>query len=203
MAVGAGVPPAEVAQAIPSGSGWFGRWRSRRAHRRSAVRLYAAIVEQARVPVLYQVHRVPDTLDGRFDMLVLHAFLVFRRLRALGPQGEQLAQVTFDRLIEDMDRNLREIGVGDLSVGKKVKVMARAFYGRVAAYQGGMDGTRDDLVEALRRNAYRGDDDAPAAGLADYVIAIARAIDALPFAVFAAAGPILVPDAPPTPVGRT
>ncbi|MCB9957612.1 MAG: ubiquinol-cytochrome C chaperone family protein [Rhodospirillaceae bacterium] len=161
-----------------------GRWRRRRDHdlRHTAGTLYRCIVERARDPVFYQEYRVPDTLDGRFDVLVMQAYLVMRRLRAAGEPGERLAQVTFDVMIEDLDRNLREIGVGDLSVGKKVKVMARAFYGRVAAYEAGLADAADDgsLVEALRRNVYRGETDTPAEALARHVRALAGEIDALP-----------------------
>ena len=162
----------------------LGRWRRRRDRglRHTAHALYGCIVERARDPVFYQEYRVPDTLDGRFDLLVLQCYLVLRRLRAAGEAGERLAQETFDVMIEDLDRNLREIGVGDLSVGKKVKVMARAFYGRVAAYEAGLAEDADDgaLAEALRRNVYRGEADVPAAALAGHVRAIAAEIDGLP-----------------------
>lgn len=161
-----------------------GRWRRRRDRdlRHTAHALYGCIVERARDPVFYQEYRVPDTLDGRFDVLVVQAYLVLRRLRAAGEAGERLAQVTFDVMIEDLDRNLREIGVGDLSVGKKVKVMARAFYGRVAAYEAGLaeDAEEGSLAEALRRNVFRGATDAPAEALARHVRALAAEIDALP-----------------------
>ena len=97
------------------------RWLGDRGKRRTARDLYGRIVDQARDPEYYASFGVPDTLDGRFDMLVLHAFLVIRRLQRGGDAGEALAQHLFDALIDDMDRSLREIGVGDLSVGKKVK----------------------------------------------------------------------------------
>ncbi len=118
--------------------------------------LHTAIVNQARQSVFYAQHGVPDSLDGRFDMLVLHAYLVVRRLKQRGPAAEALSQQLFDLIFDDMDANLREIGVGDLSVGKKVKKMAQAFFGRAAAYDAGLEpGASPDVLElALRRNVY-------------------------------------------------
>lgn len=125
-------------------------------HNPAAVALYRRIVEQARQPDFYSRHGVPDSLDGRFDMIVLHAFLVMRRLRALASKpAADLSQDLFDLLFADMDSNLREIGVGDLGVGKRVKKMAQAFYGRVEAYEAGLTATDDAiLTDALTRNLY-------------------------------------------------
>ena len=156
------------------------RWLGDRDTRRSARDLYARIVDHARDPGYYASFGVPDTLDGRFDMLVLHACLVLRRLKTGGGAGETLAQHLFDVLIDDMDRSLREIGVGDLSVGKKVKGMARAFYGRAAAYEAALPAGPAAVAEALRRNVYRGDDGGRADDLADRVLALADAVDAQP-----------------------
>jgi cytochrome b pre-mRNA-processing protein 3 len=117
--------------------------------------LYDAIVAQARRPEFYLQAAVPDTIDGRFDLLALHAFLVLHRLRAEGDRTADLAQALFDLMFADMDQNLRELGVGDLSVGRKVKGMARALYGRIAAYEPGLDDAAV-LTEALGRNLYRG-----------------------------------------------
>ncbi|MEK9968272.1 MAG: ubiquinol-cytochrome C chaperone family protein [Ferrovibrio sp.] len=118
--------------------------------------LYRRIVEQARQPDFYSRHGVPDSLDGRFDMIVLHSFLVMRRLRAIGSKAaDDLSQDLFDLLFADMDVNLREIGVGDLGVGKRVKKMAQAFYGRVEAYEEGLTATDDGILsDALGRNLY-------------------------------------------------
>jgi cytochrome b pre-mRNA-processing protein 3 len=121
-----------------------------------AVALYRQIVAQARQPVFYRDHAVPDTLDGRFDMIVLHAFLVMRRLKQIaGPEAQKVSQDLFDLLFADMDSNLREIGVGDLGVGKRVKKMAQAFYGRVEAYEAGLGAVDPAVLEqALARNLY-------------------------------------------------
>lgn len=117
--------------------------------------LYNQIVAQARQPVFYSQLAVPDSLDGRFDMIVLHAILVMRRLGQIGEEGRKLSQSLFDLLFADMDSSLREIGVGDLSVGKKVKAMGQAFYGRAEAYETALRaGTEEALATALARNLY-------------------------------------------------
>lgn len=117
--------------------------------------LYRAIVAQARKSDFYSRFGVPDTLDGRFDMIILHAFLVMRRLGRIGGEGPALSQALFDLLFADMDNSLREIGVGDLSVGKKVKLMAQAFYGRVEAYEAGLKASDPAVLRmALTRNLY-------------------------------------------------
>jgi cytochrome b pre-mRNA-processing protein 3 len=102
-------------------------------HAVPADRLYGAAVAQARNPAFYVECRVPDTLDGRFDLIVLHLCLLIRRLRREGETGATLAQALFDTTFDDMDRSLREMGVGDLGVGRRVKAMASAFYGRATA----------------------------------------------------------------------
>src|SRR5271166_5584648 len=105
------------------------RWLGRSATRRHAASLYGSLVEHARAPALYAEGGVPDSLDGRFESIALHVFLALRRLRHGGDAEAPLGQALFDRMFEDMDGSLREIGVGDLSVGVKVKEMARALYG--------------------------------------------------------------------------
>lgn len=114
--------------------------------------LYEAIVERARDPAFYREGGVPDSLDGRFELILLHAVLVMRRLKAEGAAAAELSQQLFDIMFADMDQNLREMGVGDLSVGKKVKKMVQAFYGRIAAYEAGLAAGEDSLAEALGRN---------------------------------------------------
>lgn len=125
----------------------------RRQREQAARTLYGAIVEQARLPRFYEAWGVPDTLDGRFDMVVLHAWMVMRRLGGV-EGGKDLAQDLFDLMFADMDHNLREIGVSDLAVGGKVKAMAKAFYGRCAAYDQGLASSPADLEAALARNLY-------------------------------------------------
>jgi cytochrome b pre-mRNA-processing protein 3 len=118
----------------------------------SAARLYDAIVTQARQPAFYAAGGVPDSIDGRFEMIALHGYLVLRRLRGAGEAAETLAQALVDRLFADMDASLREMGAGDLGVGKRVKRIATAFYGRIAAYEAGEK--QGAMQEALARNLF-------------------------------------------------
>ncbi|MGH7001015.1 MAG: ubiquinol-cytochrome C chaperone family protein [Stellaceae bacterium] len=148
---------------------------------RTAVQaLYGAIVAAARNPAFYADWGVPDTLDGRFELIALHAFLAIRRLKQ-SADSAAYAQALFDTMFADLDRNLREMGVGDLSVGRQVKTMAKAFYGRVVAYERGLAGS-DSLEDALRRNLYGTavPDAAQLAAAAAYVRRQARALDAAP-----------------------
>lgn len=144
-------------------------------------RLYDAVVDQARSPVFYSEFGVADHLEGRFDLLVLHLHLVIRRLSASGEKrAADMSQMLFDTFFHDMDRTLRAIGVGDMSVGKKVKDMIRAYYGRCAVYEEALAG-RSDLEAAITRNVYGGTDDAPhAAELSAYVVRAREAIDGMP-----------------------
>lgn len=160
---------------------------AKRKHGDAAHALYAAAVSQARKPTFYSDLGVPDSLDGRFDLITVHAFLIINRLKQISeenPTAEELSQVMFDVMFADMDRSLREMGVGDLGVGKRVKAMARAFFGRVAAYEAGLAEGGDALEQALARNLYRGEPPAPEklAAMADYVQAQYQALHAIPAA---------------------
>ncbi len=112
--------------------------------------LYAACVDQARQVEFYQDLQVADTIDGRFDLLLLHVFLLMYRLHEAGALKQQL----FDLMFADMDRNLREMGVGDMSVGKKIRPMISAFYGRGKAYQKALGESDGALAATLGRNLY-------------------------------------------------
>ncbi|HYD06840.1 MAG TPA: ubiquinol-cytochrome C chaperone family protein [Reyranella sp.] len=120
-----------------------------------ALRLYSRTAERARDPQLFDVCGIPDTLDGRFDALALHAALVIDRLRR-EPDGAALAQAFFDAMFRHLDLTLREIGVQDLGVGRRIKIMAEGFHGRALAYRQALEGGTTPLVEVLRRNAYGG-----------------------------------------------
>jgi cytochrome b pre-mRNA-processing protein 3 len=117
-----------------------------------ATRLYDAIVSQARRPDFYAAGGVPDSIDGRFEMIALHAYLVLRRLRAVGGAAEPLAQALVDALFADLDASLREMGAGDLGVGRRVKRMATAFYGRIGAYEASEN--KGGMQQALARNLF-------------------------------------------------
>ena len=148
----------------------FGLLGSRR-HERAGFALYTRSVEAARDPLYFERLGVPDTMDGRFDLIGLFAALTIRRLRLAGPPGPKLAQAVFDAMFADLDFTLREMGVGDLSVAKRMREMWEAFHGRALAYDAPL--TQADhvaLAEALGRNVWRG---APPAGAAD---ALARAV---------------------------
>ncbi len=116
--------------------------------------LYMAIVAQARQSGFYEYLGVPDTLDGRFELIVVHTVMVLRSLRGAGSKGKAIAQALFDHMFADMDRNLRELGAGDLGVGRRVKRMATAFYGRAEVYEKGLDGPKGLLEDAVTRNVY-------------------------------------------------
>lgn len=153
---------------------------SRSDDRQAARKLYLGVVAQARDPVFYAELGVPDTVDGRFDMIALHAWLVMRRLKPESAAAARVSQALFDVLFDDMDRSLRETGAGDLGVGRRVKTMAKAFYGRIAAYDEGLAGDEDALAAALGRNLYRGADPGAArlAAVAGYIRCEAAALEA-------------------------
>jgi cytochrome b pre-mRNA-processing protein 3 len=117
--------------------------------------LYGAIVAQARAPSFYAAYLVPDTVQGRFDMIVLHLALVLRRLRRETAELKGLGQGVFDLFCTDMDHSLREMGVGDLAVPKKMRRLGEAFYGRALAYDRALDAQNGDLLaHALARNVF-------------------------------------------------
>ena len=115
--------------------------------------LFEAVRRRSRNPELFGDTRIPDTVEGRFESLVLHAALVMRRLRVEGEAGEVAAQHLFDVLFDDMDAALRELGVGDLIVGKRIRKMGEAFYGRARAYDAAIASENDaELEETIARN---------------------------------------------------
>lgn len=138
----------------------------KKPHEKGAEQLYVALVEQARAPRLYAELGVEDTLDGRFDLISLYVLFMIRRVRlgeggGVKPKGrEKFAQALFDTMLLDFDRNLREMGVGDLSIDKRMKKIGAAVYGRAKAYDEAMaSGDQNVLAECLHRNLYRDSDD--------------------------------------------
>ena len=153
----------------------FGLLGSRR-HERAGFALYTRSVEAAREPVYFERLGVPDTLDGRFDLIGLFAALTIRRLRNAPPPGARLAQAVFDAMFADLDFTLREMGVGDLSVARRMREMWEAFHGRALAYDAPLtEADHTKLAEALGRNVWRG---APPAGAADALAHAAMQQDA-------------------------
>jgi cytochrome b pre-mRNA-processing protein 3 len=131
----------------------------RRQRERVGFALYGAAVAAAREPFFYLRLGVPDTLDGRFDMVALHVALLVRRLLSETEPGPSLAQAVFDAMFSDMDVTLRELGVGDLSVGRRVRAMWEGFHGRAKAYGQALGaGDVGSLTAALVRNVWRGAD---------------------------------------------
>jgi cytochrome b pre-mRNA-processing protein 3 len=145
----------------------------------AAASLYGQAVAQAREPGFYGAGGVPDTLDGRFDMVCLHVFLVLRRLKRDGDAGVELGQRLFDRMFADLEMNMRELGVSDYGIGHRVKAMAAAFYGRIAAYEEGLAGGEAALRQALARNLFgtAEPDSATLERTARYVAAAAASLD--------------------------
>jgi len=117
--------------------------------------LYGTIVAQARLPVFYQTYGVPDTVNGRLEMIMLHAVLFLRRLEGEAAPIRALGQGLFDRFCRDMDDSMREMGVGDLAVPRSMRRIGEAFYGRQAAYRVALEAPSDEpLAAALARNVF-------------------------------------------------
>ncbi len=134
--------------------------------------LYGTVMAQSRDPYFYAQLGVPDTFEGRFDLLVLHTYLVNSRLRGGGEVAQALSQDLFDHMFRDMDHVLREIGVGDMGISKRIQKMASKFYGRTDAYERALDEeTEAPLRDALTRNVYTGLEPEPVhvTALASYV----------------------------------
>jgi cytochrome b pre-mRNA-processing protein 3 len=142
----------------------------------SIASVYGTIVAQARAAPFYRIYGVPDTVNGRFEMIVLHAVLVLRRLEAEPAPIRRLGQAIFDRFCGDMDASLREMGAGDLAVPAKMRKIGEAFYGRQAAYGAALAAPgREPLIAALARNVFGSETgtELGAIRLATYVRAVA------------------------------
>ncbi|MCA8890133.1 MAG: hypothetical protein KDA46_14960 [Parvularculaceae bacterium] len=124
-------------------------------HKIQAESLYSAVVDESRLAVFYREGGAPDTPEGRFEMLALHMFLTLGRLRAEDGGAKDLADAVQKEFFDNLENSLREMGVGDLVVGKKLRKMAEAFYGRAKAYQNGVDADDDAvLADAISRNIF-------------------------------------------------
>jgi cytochrome b pre-mRNA-processing protein 3 len=161
----------------------------------SVERVYAAIVAASRAPSLYADMGVPDTVMGRFESLALTLSLTLRRLKQLPPPADGLSQELVDRFFAGLDSAMREIGIGDVSVPKKVKKLGQAFYGRLGAYDNALadDAAADDLEKALARNVLEmPEKPGLAAALARHVRAQSRALDLAGFEDILAGQPFAV-----------
>lgn len=133
--------------------------------------IYNAIVAQSRRPVFYAEWGAPDTMTGRFDMISLHAALVFRRLRSSEKLTRDFSQNVFDCFFKDMDRSLREMGVGDLSVGKRIEKMGSLFYGMLTNLSSALEtGEREAVIGFISRNFHDGHIHPEADKFADYIL---------------------------------
>lgn len=124
----------------------------------NAVRkIYSIIVAQSRQPIFYSDWKIPDTVNGRFDLISLHMCLVLRRLKASDDVDRKFSQALFDLFFLDMDRSLREMGAGDMAVPKRIQKMGELFYGMLESLNNALDeGDNDALAQSLERNVYDG-----------------------------------------------
>ena len=148
-----------------------------RPQARQAEALYALVVDQARQPAFYTTLGTPDRIDARFELYTLHVLLLLMRLRAEGERGADIGQRLFDVYLSALDDSLRELGVGDLSVAKKMRKLGEALYGRMKAYETPLEaGNSDGLALALAKNVHGSEDAVPGTALAAYAL---RARDSL------------------------
>ncbi|WP_411035327.1 ubiquinol-cytochrome C chaperone family protein [Shinella sp. BYT-45] len=177
----------------------FGLFGKKNGNRRIVEKQYAALTKAARHPYLYEALDVPDTVMGRFEMLSAMLILYFRRTRASGTSGQEIAQEIVDAFFEDVDHSIRELGVGDVGVPKRMKKFAGMFYGRLESYAAALDaGDRAGLAAALRRNIHpEAGKDAPSMErLAGYLFAAEKAMAAIGEDVIAV-GALHVPEPGP------
>ncbi|WP_099866451.1 ubiquinol-cytochrome C chaperone family protein [Pararhizobium haloflavum] len=164
----------------------FGLFGRKKSNRRIVDDVYMALTEAARQPVFYEQMSVPDTVMGRFEMVAAHMVVLVRRLSGASPAGHAFAQDLVDTFFQDIDHSIREIGIGDMGVPKRMKKLARMFYGRYEAYDAALAAGDDEaLAMALTRNVHPGAGDAPGvsegmAGLASHLHAAARNVAAQP-----------------------
>jgi cytochrome b pre-mRNA-processing protein 3 len=155
----------------------FNHFRKPRTPLRGTIEaIYGTIVTQAREPLFYRDLAVPDTVNGRFDLLLLHLWLVLRRLKSAAG-GAALSQGLFDHFCEDMDDNLREMGISDLKVPKRMQAFGEAFYGRTAAYDMALTEGREALAQAICKNVLNGEHVEKARLLAAYAEAAMTVLD--------------------------
>jgi cytochrome b pre-mRNA-processing protein 3 len=162
----------------------------RKDPRRTAIAtLYKRIATASRIPGLYAALGIPDTLEGRFEALSLHMVLALRALRQLPHPADEVAKDLTDAFFRDMDASLREMGVGDTVVPKRMKKVAESFYGRAHAYDAPLNGGDEaGLALALGRNVYGSE--APAAPLARYAFAADRGLKTVDLDTLLETGPV-------------
>jgi cytochrome b pre-mRNA-processing protein 3 len=150
--------------------------------------LFERVAARARTPALYLDGGVPDTVEGRFECYALHVDLVLHRLKGEGPEAAEVGQALFDKFLDNLDEGLRDMGVGDLSVGKKMRKLGEAIYGRMKGYDAALDAVLLDpgastlapLAALISRVLFSVDDAPEGAPLAAYAATCARALAAQP-----------------------
>ncbi|MBB3351278.1 cytochrome b pre-mRNA-processing protein 3 [Rhizobium sp. BK049] len=173
----------------------LGLFRKKNNNQMIVDRQYAALTAAARVPDLYERLNVPDTVMGRFEMLSIVMILFFRRTRASAVSGQEIAQEIVDAFFQDIDYSIRELGIGDNSVPKRMKKLAGMFYGRLETYSKAMDaGDAEALALALTRNIYP-ETETPAdmSGLVSWMIAAESHLSAVPEELIASGSATLPP----------
>ena len=163
------------------------RWLSDRKHTQAtALELYGSSVAQSRLPGFYRELCVADTFSGRFELVMLHVGLLLRRLTAEGDAGKELGRVLVERMFAILDDDMREIGISDLSVAKKMQTAASSFYGRLKAYDAALAQPGGAaLSETLTRNIPASEGKLlQAAPLSGYVRTVAESLSKQPFASF-------------------
>jgi cytochrome b pre-mRNA-processing protein 3 len=153
------------------GAGMFKRLFKPDRTRAAGAALYAQCAAAARNPIFYQALAVPDTVEGRFEIYALHVLLVIDRLRGQGDQATAVSQALFDALLRGLDDGLREMGVGDLSVGKKMRKLGEALYGRAKNLDRALAAlpATAELQDLMERTVYAGVNGPPVIGLMDWV----------------------------------
>jgi cytochrome b pre-mRNA-processing protein 3 len=167
----------------------FAQWRARRASKAVIEQILGEIVAASRRPALYEAMGAPDRIDGRFELLTLHAGLVLRRLSGSGGLADAIAQELVNHVFAHFDDTLREMGHSDVAVAKRLKAMGRAFYGRSEAYGAALDeGSLARLAQALARNVYGAagkEAGGRADALASHVASLDAALGQIPVEAFA------------------
>ncbi len=167
-------------------------FREPKARPRSAgAELYDDAVAQSRAPALYSDLGAPDTIEGRFELLTLHVILLIERLRDDGAAAAQSSQALFDIYCSNLDGALREMGVGDLTVGKRMRALGEAFYGRARAYRMAFAALPDrgELAAVIGRTVMAGESGADPTALAAYVARSREALAAVAAASLLASPP--------------
>ena len=159
----------------------FGLFKKKKRNQPIVDRQYASLTSAAREPFFYTDLDVPDTVMGRFEMLSIVMILFFRRTAKSGVSGQEIAQEIIDAFFQDIDHSIRELGIGDQGVPKRMKKLAGMFYGRLESYAAALDGSdRETLAQALARNVYpQAVDVSPMRGLADWMIDAEASLSAL------------------------